>query len=130
VRGVFNQYPFFGTDLSNEVQWLGIKGDHDAWLRIPDCETWREELAEGGYTHVVTTYDPFNPGQLEDTKEGLWTREDPAAREIPEASDGPVRVFELRGEPDPAACDGLPELTEAELNGDSVNIAPSANQPR
>jgi hypothetical protein len=39
-------------------------------------------------------------------------------------------VFELSGEPDPAACDGLPELTEAELNGDSVNIAPSANQPR
>jgi hypothetical protein len=130
VRGVFNQYPFYGTDLSNEVQWLGIKGEHDAWLRIPDCETWRQQLADGDYTHVVTTYDPFNPGDLEDTKEGLWTREDPAAREIADASDGPVSVFELRGEPDPAACDGLPELTEAELNGDSVNIAPSANEPR
>jgi hypothetical protein len=130
VRGVFNQYPFYGTDLSNEVQWLGMKGEHDAWLRIPDCETWRQELADGDYTHVVTTYDPFNPGQLEDTKEGLWTREDPAAREIAEASDGPVSVFELRGDPDPATCDGLPQLTEAELNGDSVNIAPSANEPR
>jgi hypothetical protein len=130
VRGVFNQYPFYGTDLSNEVQWLGIKGEHDAWLRIPDCETWRQQLADGDYTHVVTTYDPFNPGQLEDTKEGLWTREDPAAREIADASDGPVRVFELRGDPDPATCDGLPELSEAELNGDSVNIAPSANEPR
>jgi hypothetical protein len=130
VRGVFNQYPFYGTDLSNEVQWLGIKGEHDAWLRIPDCETWRQELADGEYTHVVTTYDPFNPGQLEDTKEGLWTREDPAAREIADASDGPVSVFELIGQPDPATCDGLPELTEAELNGDSVNIAPSANEPR
>jgi hypothetical protein len=130
VRGVFNQYPFYGTDLSNEVQWLGIKGEHDAWLRIPDCQTWRQELADGDYTHVVTTYDPFNPGQLEDTKEGLWTREDPAAREIADASDRPVSVFELRGEPDPATCDDLPELTEAELNGDSVNIAPSANEPR
>jgi hypothetical protein len=130
VRGVFNQYPFYGTDLSNEVQWLGIKGEHDAWLRIPDCKTWRQELADGDYTHVVTTYDPFNPGQLEDTKEGLWTREDPSARQIADASDGPVSVFELRGEPDPATCDGLPELTEAELNGDSVNIAPSANEPR
>ena len=23
IRGVFNQYPFYGTDLSNQVQWLG-----------------------------------------------------------------------------------------------------------
>ena len=23
VRGVFNQYPLYGTDLSNHVQWLG-----------------------------------------------------------------------------------------------------------
>jgi hypothetical protein len=130
VRGVFNQYPFYGTDLSNYVQWLGIKGDTDAWLRIPDCATWREQLAEGDYTHVVTTYDPFNPGDLDDTKEGLWTREDPAARQIDEASDGPVSVFELRGDPDPSTCGDLPDLTEAELNGDSVNIAPAANQPR
>jgi hypothetical protein len=39
-------------------------------------------------------------------------------------------VFELRGDPDPATCGDLPELSEAELNGDSVNIAPSANEPR
>jgi hypothetical protein len=130
IRGVFNQYPFYGTDLSNEVQWLGIEGEHKAWLRIPTCERWRTELAAGDYTHVVTTYDPFRPGELTDTKEGLWTREDPAAREIPEASDGPVSVFELEGEPDPASCGDLPDLSEAELNGDSVNIAPSANEPR
>jgi hypothetical protein len=130
VRGVFNQYPFYGTDLSNEVQWLGVEGEHKAWLRIPTCEQWRTGLAEGDYTHVVTTYDPFRPGELTDTKEGLWTREDPAAREIPEASDGPVSVFELTGEPDPAPCGDLPDLSEAELNGDSVNVAPSANEPR
>jgi hypothetical protein len=130
IRGVFNQYPFYGTDLSNEVQWLGVEGEHKAWLRIPTCQQWREELAEGDYTHVVTTYDPFRPGELTDTKEGLWTREDPAAREIPEASDGPVNVFELDGEPDPATCGDLPDLSEEELNGDSVNIAPSANEPR
>ena len=23
IRGVFNQYPLYGTDLSNHVQWLG-----------------------------------------------------------------------------------------------------------
>ena len=78
IRGVFNQFPFYGRDLSNHVQWLGVEGDDGAWLRIPDCETWRSELNAGGYDYVVTTYDPFQPGPLTDTKEALWTRKDPA----------------------------------------------------
>jgi hypothetical protein len=127
VRGVFNQFPFYGTDLSNEVQWLGRKGPDGAYERIPDCAEWRRALADGGYTHVVTTYDPFNPGTLTDTKEGLWTRRDPGAKEL--LRDGPVSVFELTSPPDPAGCDGLPALSEAELDGDSVNIDPTANQP-
>jgi hypothetical protein len=127
VRGVFNQYPFYGTDLSNEVQWLGEEGPDGAFLRIADCASWRRALADGGYTHVVTTYDPFLPGRLTDTKEGLWTRDDPAAREI--LRDGPVSVFELEGPPDPDACGDLPDLSPAELNGDSVNAEPTANQP-
>ena len=127
IRGVFNQYPLYGTDLSNEVQWLGIRGPHDAWLRIPTCEKWRRAVNGGGYTHVVTTYDPFHPGRLTDTREALWTREDDAARKV--LSDGPVNVFEITGRMDPAACAGLPQLTESELNGDSVNAEPLANQP-
>jgi len=127
IRGVFNQYPLYGTDLSNEVQWLGIRGDHDAWLRIPTCERWREEVNAGGYTHVVTTYDPFHPGRLTDTKEAVWTREDPATRVV--LKDGPVSVFHVDGPMDPDGCAGLPELSPAELNGDSVNNEPLANQP-
>ena len=127
IRGVFNQYPLYGTDLSNQVQWLGIRGEQDAWLRIPTCERWREEINEGSYTHVVTTYDPFHPGRLTDTKEALWTRRDPAAK--PVLREGPVSVFEITGELDPAGCAGLPALSAPELNGDSVNIEPLANQP-
>ena len=127
VRGVFNQYPFYGTDLSNRVQWLGMEGPDGAYERIPTCAEWRQALADGGYTHVVTTYDPFDPGSLTDTKEALWTRTDPAAKQI--LRDGPVSVFELQGAPDPAACGDLPDLTPAELDGDSVNEDPTANQP-
>ncbi len=127
VRGVFNQYPFYGTDLSNEVQWLGVEGDEGAYLRIGDCELWRSELAAGEYTHVVTMYDPFTPGALTDTKEGLWTREDEGAKEV--LRDGPVSVFRLESPPDPSACGDLPDLEPSELNGDSVNADPMANQP-
>ncbi len=127
IRGVFNQFPFYGTDLSNRVQWLGREGPDGAYERIPTCAEWRQALADGGYTHVVTTYDPFSPGQLTDTKEALWTREDPAAEEL--LRDGPVSVFELSGPPDPTTCGNLPELSASELNGDSVNADPTANQP-
>jgi hypothetical protein len=127
VRGVFNQYPFYGTDLSNHVQWLGIEDEDGAFLRIPTCAAWREALTRGDYTHVVTMYDPFDPGPLTDTKESLWTREDPAAREV--LRDGPVSVFELTGPPSPGECGDLPHLSRAERTGDSVNRKPTANQP-
>ena len=127
VRGVFNQYTFAGPDLSNHVQWLGIEGEDKAFLRIPDCETWREEINAGGYTYVVTLYDPYNPSGLTDTKEALWTREDPGASEV--LRDGPVSIFEIDSELDPGACGDLPDLSEAELTGESVNNEPIANQP-
>jgi hypothetical protein len=127
VRGVFNQYPFAGVDLSNAVQWLGKDGPDGAYLRIPTCAEWRQALADGDYRYVVTMYDPYQPGTLTDTKEGLWTRKDPASRQL--LRDGPVSVFELDGEPDPSSCDDLPDLSPPELNGDSVNNDPTANQP-
>ncbi len=127
IRGVFNQYPLYGTDLSNDVQWLGIEGEHKAWLRIPTCEQWREALNAGDYTHVFTAYDPYNPDLLSDTKEALWTRKDPASETL--LRKGPVSVFEITGDLDPAGCEGLPSLSKAELNGRSVNAEPLANQP-
>lgn len=127
VRGVFNQYAFSGADLSNHVQWLGIRGEDDAFLRIPTCERWRAEINAGDYDYVVTMYDPYDPGGLTDTKEALWTREDPHAREV--LRDGPVGVFKIVAPLDPGACGDLPDLEPSELNGDSVNNDPLANQP-
>ena len=127
VRGVFNQYAFSGYDLSNHVQWLGMDGEDSAYFRIPDCETWRSAVNEGEYTYVVTLYDPFLPDGLTDTKEGLWTREDPGAAEV--LRDGPVSVFRIESPLDPEGCGELPDLEPSELNGDSVNNDPLANQP-
>jgi hypothetical protein len=127
IRGVFNQYAFTGPDLSNQVRWLGVEGEDSAYLRIADCETWRREVSSGGFSYVVTLYDPFDPGALTDTKEALWMREDPGATEI--VRDGPVSVFRIDEPLNPDACGDLPDLDPAELNGDSVNEEPLANQP-
>ena len=57
----------------------------------------------------------------------LEPREDPGASEV--LRDGPVSVFRVDSELDPNACGDLPDLSEAELNGESVNNEPYANQP-
>jgi len=113
IRGVFTQYPFYGTDLSNEVQWLGKRGPHDAYGRIPNCREWRRAIDAGGYTHVVTTFDPYFP-TMRNSPEGRWTQSDPNAHIV--LRDGPVRVFELRGPLDPAGCKGQRPLSQAQLH--------------
>ncbi|HXF00318.1 MAG TPA: hypothetical protein VN458_08215 [Solirubrobacterales bacterium] len=126
IRGVFTQYPFYGTDLSNRVQWLGLRGPHDAYLRIPNCREWRSAINAGGYTHVVTTFDPYLPGTMRNSPEGRWTESDPNARVV--LRDGPVRVFELRGPLDPAGCTGQRPLTEAQLHSvPNLSGTPSKN---
>jgi hypothetical protein len=114
IRGVFTQYPFYGTDLSNEVQWLGERGAHDAYNRIPDCSRWREAINAGHYTHVVTTFDPYLPGTMRNSPEGRWTESDPNARVV--VRQGPVRVFEITGPLDPAGCGGQRPLPTKKLH--------------
>jgi len=114
IRGVFTQFPFYGTDLSNEVQWLGQRGPHDAYNRIPDCRQWREAINAGHYTHVVTTFDPYLPGTMRNSPEGRWTESDPNARVV--VKQGPVRVFQITGPLDPAGCKGQKPLGHAQLH--------------
>jgi hypothetical protein len=114
IRGVFTQYPFYGTDLSNEVQWLGQRGPHDAYNRIPDCRQWREAINAGHFTHVVTTFDPYLPGDMRNSPEGRWTESDPNARVV--VQQGPVRVFQITGPLDPAGCAGQKPLSQAQLH--------------
>jgi hypothetical protein len=100
--GVFFQYGFYGDELANEVQWLGVPGPRGAWLPIESCEGFREALNDGDYEYVVTTYDRRFPGADQTSREREWIVRDPAAEAL--QSDGPVTVYELTGELDPAGC--------------------------
>jgi hypothetical protein len=64
VRGMAGSQAFAGTDLSNHVQWVGLEEPDGTFLRIPTCAAWREALADGRYSHVVTMYDPYDPAPL------------------------------------------------------------------
>ena len=92
-------------------------------------------VARGSSTRAGTTTSsrrttPYRPpAGLSDTKEALWTREDPAAKEILAGAAGASEAGErLRDRPGswirrPAAT--FPISCAAELNGDSVNASPS-----
>jgi hypothetical protein len=96
------QYPYYGNDLSNHVQYVGRRGDDDSFLPITDCAGWREALNEGGYDYVVTGSNFPAPGQ-DRPPEADWTGDDPAAEEI--LTEKATSVFRLDDELDPAGCD-------------------------
>lgn len=102
---IARQYPLYGTDLSNRVEFVGERGPEGSFAPVRSCEQWREALNAGGYDYVVTGFrEPTEelgtrPGE---PREAGWTRGDPAAREI--VHDEDVSVFALRGSLDPSGC--------------------------
>jgi hypothetical protein len=51
------QYPFYGKNLSNYVQYLGIRGIHGSYSTFGTCHAWRDVVGNGQYSYVVITTD-------------------------------------------------------------------------
>jgi len=117
IRGVFTQYAFAGADVSNDVQWLGLRTAHDGYARIGDCATWRRALNAGRFDYVVTTFDPYYADDIRATPEGRWTAPGPASKLVAWASRGPVRVFRITGPLAPSGCAGQRPLPPRKLHG-------------
>jgi hypothetical protein len=95
------QYPLFGTDLSNHVQFIGQEHPHGGFEAPSTCRAWRRELSEGRYDYVVTTRDRLEPSQSVYPEQARWT-EGPGAKPI--LRKPPTVVFQLTGKLDPSAC--------------------------
>ena len=100
----FLQYGFYGTDLSNRVIYLGMKGPHGAFNAIPTCRAFRAAVNAADLDYLVTS--PFlnfihtdNPIS---SPEAGWLRGEPTVAPIDRS--GPVTVWRVRGPLDPAAC--------------------------
>jgi hypothetical protein len=97
------QYPLFGTDLSNHVQFLGEPTRHGGFEAPKTCRAWRETLDAGDYDYVITTRDRLEPGQAPYPKSTRWT-ESPQAEVV--LKKPPTVVFKLTGPLDPSSCPG------------------------
>jgi hypothetical protein len=95
------QYPLFGTELGNEVQYLGVPGPHGGFVKVDSCEQFRDAVARGDYRYLVLTLDRENP-ERPFPREIPWIEDDPNAVEVLRTS--PTVVYELTGPLDPGTC--------------------------
>ena len=100
----FAGYGFYGTDLTNRVEYLGEEGPHGAFNAIPDCAGFRAAVNEADLDYLVTA--PFlnflHPGDPIPSPEAGWLRGESAVRPI--LRSGRVTVWRVQGALDPAAC--------------------------
>jgi len=95
------QYPLFGTDLSNQVQYLGLEQPHGGFKAPENCQQYLRLLAEGDYDYVVATYDRIEPGKPPYPPAAKWTE---AAGGRALLRTPPTVVFKLNDPLRPSAC--------------------------
>lgn len=100
----FGQYFFYGTDLSNHVQYIGQQLSHGTYRPIVSCAAWRQAINKGNYDYIVTT-PKLGADETVAPPENLWTSRDKSVRVIIQS--GPAAVYKITGPLDPASCSQL-----------------------
>ncbi|HEX3173132.1 MAG TPA: hypothetical protein VHQ43_02795 [Solirubrobacterales bacterium] len=95
------QYPLYGTDLSNHVQYVGEEKPHGGFEAPRTCPAWRRLLNAGHYDYVVATRDRIEPAKPPYPPTATWTA-GPWAETV--LAKPPTKVYKLKGPLDPSAC--------------------------
>jgi hypothetical protein len=95
------QYPLFGTDLSNHVQYLGQERPHGGFEPPTNCHQFLRLLDEGNYDYAITTRDRLEPGKPSYPASAHWTA---AAGAQVVLRKPPTVVFKVTKPLDPSAC--------------------------
>ena len=97
------QYPLFGTDLSNQVQYLGIEQPHGGFKAPTTCQDYLQLLNKGSYDYVIATRDREEPSKPPYPPAARWTE---AAGGKTLLRTPPTVVFKLNGPLRLSACRG------------------------
>jgi hypothetical protein len=95
------QYPLYGPDLSNEVQFIGEAKPDGGFVAPTSCKSWRRLLNEGDYGYAIASRDRIEPNKPLYPPAAAWTQA--AASQTP-VSTPPTRVYKLTLPQDPSAC--------------------------
>jgi hypothetical protein len=104
----FGQYGYYGADLSNRVQYIGVPGP-DGEYRLPTtCREFRREINAGDYDYLIMSQ------YTQDSRDSdywypilAWVKDDPAldlVLEEPEITPQPDYVFKVNGPLAPDRC--------------------------
>jgi hypothetical protein len=95
------QYPLYGKDLTNHVDYIGEEQSHGGFTAPKTCRAWRRLLNAGDYDYAVTTRDRIEPGKPPYPPSAAWTAG--TATEVV-LRKPPTVVFRLRGRLSASAC--------------------------
>ena len=107
----FGQYGFFGRDLDNHVQYIGVEGTQGTYRLATTCRRFRMLINEGEFDFLITsryTQDAADSPYWYPIY--AWVKTDPALElllEEPDITPQPDYVFKVNGELDPAGCSEL-----------------------
>lgn len=98
---VTRQYPLFGEELDNEVQFIGIRQPHGGFIEAETCAGFIDAVNAGSYEYLVLSLDR-EARKLNEPRELTWIRTDPALEAVIEAEGG--MVLKLNGTLSPNTC--------------------------
>ena len=108
---IFGQYGFYGADLSNHVQYIGVKGPNGTYRLPTTCEQFRRVVNEGDYDYVIMSqFTQDSPAAEYWYPIYAWSKTDPALELVvaePEIVPQADYVFKVNGKMDPAGCGDL-----------------------
>jgi hypothetical protein len=105
----FGQYGYYGANLNNYVQYIGVGGPHGTWRLPSSCPQFRRLINAGHYDFLIMsqyTMDVRGPYQF---PVYAWVKNDPAVEKIieePKVTPEVDYVFKVKGRLDPAGCGG------------------------
>jgi hypothetical protein len=105
------QYPFWGTDLSNRVRFVGVERSHGGYVRPSGCAGFRRAVNEAAPRFLVVALDRFEGGRRYPA-EAAWVRRSPGARIVLQRP--PAVVFELGRPLPPGECGARPAARNTE----------------
>jgi hypothetical protein len=107
----FGQYGFYGANLDNYVQYIGVPGPDGAYRLATTCGQFRRRINAGRYDFlIVSQYTQDSPEAEYRYPIYAWLKTDPALEQIieePTITPEPDYVFKVKGKLDPAGCAGL-----------------------
>lgn len=104
----FGQYGFYGANLDNHVQYIGVPGPNGAYRLATSCQQFRRRINAGDYDYlIVSQYTQDSPDAPYWYPIYAWLKNDPALEQVieePTVTPEPDWVFKVKGKLDPAGC--------------------------